>query len=312
MNRETYIKIAFWYYSLHMTQEEIANRLNMTRQKVNQIISSLQDQGIVTFHIAGYEEENVELEIILEQKFGLKQVIIASDYQDAKFNQYKVANVAAQYLEEIIKPGDVIGVSWGNMLADVIDNMTYQKRSDCRVIQLVGAQNMGEAALKSDEIAREMANRLDCPCSVLYAPVVVEREETKTMLMQERVIKRSFDDMKSCTIGLFGIGQLSEDATMCRIGYIPKEDIKRLRRDGFTADIGMNPIRLDGSSDNCYMKKRILNADMDCIRSMDEVVAVASGINKAEAILSVLRSGVLNTLIIDETAAKKVISMIGE
>lgn len=310
MNRDLYVKIAFWYYSLHMTQDEIAKRLGFTRQKVNQIINSLVDQGVVSIHIHGYEQENTEYERILEESFGLRQAIIASDYGDPKFAVHKVANVAAQHLERTLQQGDVVGVSWGRTLAAVIREMEYQRKSECRVVQLVGAQNMHQFLLKSDEIAREMANKLDCPSYILYAPVVVAHEETKEMLLRERTIQESFDLMKKCTVGLFGIGELTKEAIMCKIGYISNEDRERLRADGFCADIGMNPVRADGSWDNCYLEKRLLNADMECIRNMDNVIAVACGTEKAEAILAVLKSGVLDTLILDAAAARKVIAML--
>ena len=53
MNRNLYVKIAYWYHTLGMTQDEIAKRLSYTRQKVNQIINSLPDMGIVTLNIHG-------------------------------------------------------------------------------------------------------------------------------------------------------------------------------------------------------------------------------------------------------------------
>jgi DNA-binding transcriptional regulator LsrR (DeoR family) len=312
MNRDLYIKIAFWYHALGMTQDEIAKRLGLTRQKVNQIINSLREQGIVSIHIHGYEQENAEYESMLEERFGLKQVIIAPDYGDPKANMLKVANIAAQYLEKTIQQGDVIGVSWGRTLAAVIKDMEYQSKSECRVVQLVGAQNMDQFLLKADEIVRQMANKLDCPSYILYAPVVVSHEETKQMLLQEKTVQKSFELMRRCNVGLFGIGELTEDAIMCRIGYISDADLEKLRADGFCADLGMNPVRADGSYDNCYLEKRLLNANMECIRDIDNAIGVACGLEKAEAILAVLKSGCLNTLIIDAVTAEKIISMLRE
>ena len=45
MREDVYIKIAYWYHTLGMTQDEIAKRLSFTRQKVNQIINSLVDHS---------------------------------------------------------------------------------------------------------------------------------------------------------------------------------------------------------------------------------------------------------------------------
>ena len=61
MKRNLNIKIAYWYYTLGMTQDEIAKRLSFTRQKVNQIINSLVDLDVVTINIHGYERDNIEL-----------------------------------------------------------------------------------------------------------------------------------------------------------------------------------------------------------------------------------------------------------
>ncbi len=276
------------------------------------MINSMQEMGIVSIHINGYEQEYTALENRLEELFGLNEVIIASDYEEAEYTERRVAEVAGQYLERTIKNGDVVGVSWGKLLAAVVDSMSYQRKNKCRVLQLVGAQNMNMSGLKSDEIAREMANKLNCPSYMLYAPVVVEYPETKQMLMKEKTIRACFEQMKNCTIGVFGIGELDQNSTMRKIGYLSTEDIEQLREEGFCADISMNPIRQDGSYDHCYLEDRLLNADMKCLKEIDNVIAVASGVHKAKAILAVLRSGCVNTLILDVRTAERVIALMGE
>lgn len=306
MNRNLYIKIAYWYYTLGMTQDEIAKRLSFTRQKVNQIIHSLPDMGIVQVNIHGYERDNIGLENRIEERFGLKEAIVVTDYGEKDTLIYKVANVAAQYLAEIIRQGDIIGVSWGRTLSQVVGQMTYMPRSECCVVQLMGAQNIERPVMKSDEIARELANRLDCPSHILYAPVVVEHEESKRWLLQEKSIRAVFRMMKRCNIALLGVGDLTTQSTMYRSGMITGEDIRILRAQGFVGDIGMNPIRIDGSSDNCPLSGRLLNADMECLKEIDNTVLVATGREKVEALRAALQTGCINTLIIDETAARQV------
>lgn len=139
MRENVYIKIAYWYYTLGMTQDEIAKRLSFTRQKVNQIINSLMDLGIVNISIQGYERDNIELECKLEEAYTLKQVIVASDYGERDTAIYKVANVAAQYMEDKIQQGDTVGVSWGHTLAELdrSDGLSQKKRMP--VVQLMGA-----------------------------------------------------------------------------------------------------------------------------------------------------------------------------
>lgn len=295
-----------------MTQDEIAKRLSFTRQKVNQIINSLMDLGIVNISIQGYERDNIELECKVEEGYHLKQVIVASDYGDRDTAIYKVANVAAQYMEEKIQQGDTVGVTWGHTLAEVVDQMVYHKRSECRVVQLMGAQNIEQKVEKSDEIARNLANKLDCASYMLYAPVVVEHEDTKKMLMQERSIKASFELMKKCNMAMIGVGELTENSTMCTRGHITKEDVQMLRREGFVGDIAMNPIRADGSSDNCPLTNRLLSANIECLKGIANVILVACGEKKVESIKAALRTGCIDTLITDETTARDILGIVKE
>lgn len=309
MRENLYIKIAYWYYVLGLTQDEIAKRLNFTRQKVNQIINSLFDLDIVSINVHGYERDNVELESKIEERYGLNEVLVANDYDEPDTAIHKVANIAAQYLDEQIKNGDVIGVSWGRTLAEVISQMKYsRKKTSCHVVQMIGAQNLAQPGKKADEVSRALANRLGCSASLLYAPVVVEYPETREWLLKEKTIKSSFEEMKKCNMALVGVGELNDKSTMYTSGYMTLDDIRILRSQGFVGDIVMNPIRRDGSYDHCPISDRLINASVECLKKVENVIAVVSGEGKVEAANAVLNSGCVNTLIIDNTTAELLVA----
>ncbi len=308
MDRNLKTKIAFFYHTCGMTQEEIAARLSLTRQKVNAVIGMLKEEGIVSITICGNDDGCVELECALEQKFGLPRALVAPSYDDPAVTLLKVANTAAQYLEQVIGSGDRVGVSWGRTLRTVVREMRFRKKKNCLVVQLMGAQSMEGHGTKSDDIVRSLAEKLDCPSYLLYAPVLVSRRETRALLAEEKPIRHAFAMMRECNIGVFGIGAVCEDAPMHRLGYLSDGDIAQLRRDGFVADIGLNPVRADGSMDGCFLSERLINADAETIRGMENAIGIASGIEKAEAVAAVLRSGLLNTLIIDRALAEAVLA----
>lgn len=303
MNRNLKIKIAYWYYILELTQDEIAKRLNFTRQKVNQIIKSLKDDDILHITIRGYEQPNINLETEIEQKYGLRECIVVSDYGESTTAMYKVSNVAAQYLEEILQNGDIIGVSWGRTLMLMVEQMAFQHKADCRVVSLMGALSVSPKNTKTDEIARNLANKLDCPSVMLYAPLVVQRPQTKTCLMQERLIQQSFNFMDSCNVAVVGIGTLEENALLFSKGVVSGAQLTSLRSEGFVGDIATNVIRADGSYENDPLRDTILSADISCLKKIDNVIAVVAGKEKTEVIRAALLSGCIDTLIIDETTA---------
>lgn len=303
MNRNIYTKIAYWYYTLELTQDEIAKRLGLTRQKVNQIINTLKEQDIVHITVRGFEQENAALESTLEEKYGLKECIIASDYGEADTAVYKVALVAAQYLENTLRNGDTVGVSWGRTPTLTVEQMHFAHKPDCKVVSLLGALNLTRKARKSDELARNLANKLDCPSIMLYAPLIVENPETKQWLMKESHIKQSFDFMRRCDLAILGIGTPAADTSV----YSKTELTTQRISSEFVCDFAANLIRADGSFDRNPLQDRLFAADMEILRAIPNTVAVAAGTHKAEAIRAALRSGCINTLIIDETTARLLI-----
>lgn len=305
-NQKLYTKIAHWYYTLGLTQDEIAKRLSLTRQKVNQIIHSLVDMGIVSITVNGYEDHNLILEDYLETHFDLKQAIVINSHEEENEERIfkAVTETAARHLERIIQSKSIIGVSWGSALTSTIGQMQYKRRPECKVIQMIGAQNMNEDALKADEIVRLLADRLDCPSYMLYAPVIVDNPNTKKALMQERYIKKAFDYMRACDIALVGIGELTAEATICKKGLLHEADINTLRKQGFCADICINAITPDGRSENSCIADRVIGADLELLRSIPNVIAIVSGMQKKDAALGALKSKCIDTLIIDSRIAE--------
>ena len=108
-------------------------------------------------------------------------------------------------------------------------------------------------------------------------------------------------------IAVIGVGELTETATMCTRGHITKEDIRILRDAGFVGDLAMNPIREDGSWNDCPLTDRLLNASMECLRNIDNVILVACGDAKVGAIRAALKTGCIDILITDETTGRKVL-----
>ena len=95
----------------------------------------------------------------------LKQAVIATDYGERDTVLYKVATWLLS-ISTIPSAREMSSAFLGRTLSEVVNQMVYHKRSDCRVVQLMGAQNIEQKVEKSDEIARNLANKLDCPSNM--------------------------------------------------------------------------------------------------------------------------------------------------
>ncbi len=84
MNSYLLTKIARLYYEEGYTQQEIANRLAISRPQISKLLKKARKQGIVKIEIIDKEEDFGVLEIKLSKKFSLNEVIIAPSLNDIK------------------------------------------------------------------------------------------------------------------------------------------------------------------------------------------------------------------------------------
>ena len=94
LNQRFIAKAAHLYYEQGLSQAQIAAQLNTSRATVGRAIQSALQQGYVRIVFDFPNEEYMQLESELEQRYGLREVIIADE---------NVPKEAALYLARSIK-----------------------------------------------------------------------------------------------------------------------------------------------------------------------------------------------------------------
>ena len=75
--KNEYTRIAYYYYEAGQTQDQIAQRLGISRQRVNRILAECIERGIVRITVDRSPEEYFASESALEEKYRLKAVRLA-------------------------------------------------------------------------------------------------------------------------------------------------------------------------------------------------------------------------------------------
>lgn len=305
--RENLVKIANWYYVSGMTQEQIAFNLNCSRQRINRLIKSLVDLGIVTIQINGSSNEYLTMEDALEQRFGLCRAIVAGVDTRPEQVSLELCKRGARYLEGFIANRQTVGVSCGSTLSQLVACMRTQVKSLCQVVQLVGTLNTRQQAnaIRPDTTARLLAKKLSCGCSLLYAPGISSagREEA----LRHPDIRRTMETFGQCEIALVGIDRLVPGCAVHKLGAVDEEELEQAARGDCAGEIALNRYTLEGKSLGPAAFERAIGVDMETLRKIPYVVAVASGICKADAVLGALRTGCVNVLIVDSLLARKLL-----
>lgn len=299
------VRASYYYYKLGMTQEDIAKKMNTSRQRINRIIKSALDQGIVKIDIVDRYKGNIELEERLERKFNLQQAIVISAMKERLITN--LGQAGASYLESIIKKDDIIGFTGGNTISEVAKNLSHNEDLNISAVQLVGGMNIAFTNMSPEEITRTIAKKLGGKAYIPYAPVIVENEETKKALMADHSLSSIFDYMKKAKIFMVGIGELNENTKLYIEDEFNKQYTEHLLSHGGVGDIGFRWFNRNGQPIENQYNTRTIGFDVLKDREDTRVIGISGGQNKIEAIRGALAGSYIDVLITDIDVAEELL-----
>jgi deoxyribonucleoside regulator len=311
-NTKLMVKVANLYYRDNLNQEEIGKKLKISKYRVNRILKKALELGIVQINIIDPTFNISTLEDELEKRFGLKRAIVIENngLSDPELKS-KLGATASDFLLEIIKEGDVVGVSWGTTVNEVIDHLPSKINKKIEVIQITGGSHQLAVNLNTHDITRRFAAKFGVQPHLLYAPAILDSRELYDMLLKEKSIKSTFSLFNSVTIALVGIGAIYPKviSTLLNTGHIDKDDFESLKQCNAIGDVFSHFFDLKGDICDSSLKGRLVAMPVEILKKVPYSMGVAGGKLKSEAILGALRGRYINILITDDTAAERVLKI---
>ena len=307
-NSEHYLlKAASLYYIEGLNQNEIAKRFGISRPTVVRMLRQAREKGLVEIKITKRLPQSTIIATEIESAFshcGLQEVIVV-DETDLTPKEV-VARAAGQYLQRTLRPHHVLGIGWSTTLLHLPHYFSPTHYRPERVVQLAGSAG-GEYGSNSHEIASRLSHKLDVPLEHIPAPVIVPTKEASDSLQKDPTIKRTLSHAKECSFGIVGIGVVTGGSTLINSGYLKKKDIEQLAKKGAVGDILAHYYDKDGNEVEAPWDDRRISADLKQIRKIDNLIAVAAGKEKAQAVKGALMGQYINTLIIDTELAESIL-----
>jgi deoxyribonucleoside regulator len=308
--RDLLIEVAKMYYIENASQEEIGRATGFSRSNISRLLKACLDEKIIEFRINDTSFKGLELQEQIKKMYGLQKVIVVPTETSSEKTKLSVAQAAANYLESVLDNGMLVGIAWGTTLYHLVQNFQPKKYFTADVIQLLGG--IGSKSLDTDGqvLARNLANKLHGDCYLLQNPLFVQSKLLKDMLMQEPHIKHHFALFRKTDIALIGIGSnIPEHSAVYRSGYITKKESERLIKMGATADICGYKVDIYGNICSISLCEKIIGIDLTQLIKIPLVIGVASGVEKAEAVMASLRGKYIKVLVVDERTVIKVIEL---
>jgi deoxyribonucleoside regulator len=298
------VEAARLYYELDYSQQDIAKELGVSRPTVSRLLQQAKEQGIVRIEIIDPFENIEKLAHQLEQKFGLKKVLIASVSQDEdSIIKQHIGKLAADYLHEIIKDGDTIGVTWGTTLYQVALELRSKHVKDVNVVQLKGGVSHSEVNTYASEILTLFGQAYGTTPHYLPLPAIVDHAMVKQAVETDRHIRKVLEMGKRADIAVFTVGGTFSDALLLRLGYFSEEDLEVIYSKA-AGDICSRFFDKQGNICSESLNSRTIGIELEQLKEKEKSILVAGGFRKVEAIYGALKGKYANVLITDHFTAR--------
>ena len=305
-------KVAQLYYENGLSILEISKLLGVSRQRCSRLLRKAREIGIVQIKIHHSDYSYLRsLEKRLQKKFHLKKVVVTEVFSNSSDHIIQsVAEEGAHLLNQLIQPNLSIGVASGRTLYELVQYIkTLEERDyNIKIFELIGGLSRISANIVATEISRSIAKKLHAKVYFLPAPAFTKDQKTRDAMLKDSIIKAALSE--KIDLALVGIGNVTPQTMLIDTETITKKEYRELLEkeavgviNGTFFDIQGNIVEFEGN-------KRRIAVPLTELKKVPDIVGVAGGLNKVDAIVGALRGGFVNILVIDNLTSNAILKKI--
>ena len=300
----------------------LAARLNLPEREVRAAAAALKEQGLITMDAAGMQLTPQAIEVLSGARdlsramFGLTKleqalsrllrvphVVVVSGNADADPQVLKeVGRAAAHRVHKLLQSGMTLAVTGGNTMSEVARGM--QSATPMNVMVVPARGGMGSAMeTQANTIAAEIARRIGGHHRVMHLPDSLDAAALQEM-MKLPDVKETIDLLERTDLVVHGIGRAD---AMARFRHLSAEDQEVLRKHKAVGEAFGDFFDFQGKT---VLQASTVSLGVGRLHQDSLMVAVAAGERKAEAIIAATRHEIHDSLITDEAAAQKIVTLL--
>jgi len=305
--RGTLVQVARLYYDEDLSQQQIADRLGVSRSLIAQYLRRARDAGIVRIQIVEPDAACADLAASLKEATGVEHVtVITPPRGSPELAMRAVASAAGGFLTGKLKDGGTLGLAWGRTTSLVVDSLKPPAARGIQVLPLMGESGHSGMHSQMNSLVVRAAENLRATPHFLSLPMVVSAPALRRDLMRETGIREIVDRWDRIDFACVGIGVVPPVPGM--VVYIGEEHLPRLVEAGAVGDICGVYYDRDGRIIKSGLEDRMIAVGVKQLKAIGCLVATACGADKAAAVLGALRTGLVSALFIDQDMAERILA----
>ncbi len=220
---------AWLYYIAGNTQEEIATKLNVSRQAAQRLVALALSEKLIKFRLDHPLCECIALAEALRDRFDLLLCdVVPSDAGNGEtFNGISVC--AATYLESYLmaKAPTVLAFSSGRTLRLTVEQIPSMNQPQHKIVSIIGnMSHYGRAG--RNEVVMHLSDRVGSQAYPVPTPVVATSIEERELLQTQRsfiAVKTLAEQAKATFVG---ISHIAWNAPLHEEGFINDDEVAEL------------------------------------------------------------------------------------
>ena len=309
-DRALLVKAARLYYENEMSQDEIAEKLGVSRSNVSRMLTDARAQGIVQIRIVEQANRDAALEKAISDLLPIKNIRVARTLN--KLDEFTgVGALGAEALVERTRPNTTIAVSWGSTLQAMVNALDADYQPGIRLVPLVGGMTALSSGSTGEDLIRSMATKMGASFSTLLAPVVVRSPEAHKVFIKEPTVSEVLEQAAGAELAVVGIGSKGASSSMelLHSAGLPDSQYDALTKE-MAGDIGARFYDINGKELDHGWSDRIVGISLEQLRRIPFVIGMAAGADKARGVIGAIRGGFISEIIISSSCAFEIIRIL--
>lgn len=303
LSTTTLVEVSHYYYEDGLSQQEIADKLDVSRSLIALYIKKAREQGIVRIQIVDPTDNVAHLAKQIKEKFNLKHVtVVPSAHKSGLLTRRSLGSAVAQYLDQHLRDGDVLGLGWGRTIMEMVNLLAPIQPRRIDVVPLLGESAQIYQYTQLNQMVLDTARRFNGVPYFLLTPILIGSHQLRDDLLHDPSTNHVVEYWNKLSIACIGIGAIPP--TEGQVVYIGLENIPWLIKQNTIGEICGRYFNNNGVFLQAEFYDRLMSASLEQLRDAGQLVAVAGGAEKTIATLGALRTRLISVLFVDETLAQ--------
>jgi DNA-binding transcriptional regulator LsrR (DeoR family) len=299
---------AWLYYIAGNTQEEIAVKLNVSRQAAQRLVALAVSEKLIKFRLDHPLSECIALAEALRSKFALSLCEVVPTDVGNRDNLNGIGVVAASQLEPYLlsRAPTIIAISSGRTLRAMVDQIPSMDQPQHKIVSIMGnLSHYGRAG--RHEVVMHLSDRVGSQAYPVPTPVVATSVEERELLQTQRSFVAVKTLAEQAKVTFVGISQIAWNAPLHEDGFINDDEVAELIELGAVGEIAGWAYNHHGDLLQQGTNSRVASVPLQQ-PAQRLIIGVAGGVKKAEAIFAAIYGKLITGLITDKACAQAILA----